>query len=92
MRDQILATQKRSTREARSNVRFGRDANKTLELALRQALRMQHNYIGTEHLLLGVMQQEKDPAAELLTGLGVQYDEAERWPTEELNKLLAARG
>jgi ATP-dependent Clp protease ATP-binding subunit ClpA len=91
VRDKVLATQKRSTRKARSAVRFGRDAKKTLELALRQALRMGHNYIGTEHLLLGVLQQDKDPATEVLASLEVTYDETRGWLEQELNKLLAAK-
>jgi hypothetical protein len=91
VRDKILATQKRSTRKARSNVRFSREAKKSLELALRQALRMGHNYIGTEHLLLGVMQQEKDHAAEILAGLGLTYDATSSWLEAELAKLFAAK-
>lgn len=91
VRDQILAMQKRSPRKARSNVRFGRDAKKTLELALRQALRMGHNYIGTEHLLLGMMQQEKDAATALLAELNLTYDETCRWLEDELDKLLTAK-
>jgi ATP-dependent Clp protease ATP-binding subunit ClpA len=39
----------------RRHVPFTRDAKKALELALREALRLRHNYIGTEHLLLGLL-------------------------------------
>src|SRR5690242_1304192 len=35
-------------------VRFSRDSRKVLELALREAVALRHNYIGTEHLLLGL--------------------------------------
>jgi ATP-dependent Clp protease ATP-binding subunit ClpA len=35
--------------------RFSRDSRKVLELALREALALRHNYIGTEHLLLGLV-------------------------------------
>jgi ATP-dependent Clp protease ATP-binding subunit ClpA len=35
--------------------KFSRDSKKVLELALREALALRHNYIGTEHLLLGLM-------------------------------------
>ncbi|MFL6132906.1 MAG: Clp protease N-terminal domain-containing protein [Nocardioidaceae bacterium] len=35
--------------------RFSRDSKKVLELALREALALRHNYIGTEHLLLGLV-------------------------------------
>jgi hypothetical protein len=91
VRDAVLATQKKTTRKARSTVRFSREAKKTLELSLRQALRMGHNYIGTEHLLLGILQQDKDPAAEILRGLKVGYKDACRWLEDELEKILVAR-
>jgi ATP-dependent Clp protease ATP-binding subunit ClpA len=35
--------------------RFSRESKKVLELALREALALRHNYIGTEHLLLGLV-------------------------------------
>ena len=35
--------------------KFSRDSKKVLELALREALALRHNYIGTEHLLLGLV-------------------------------------
>jgi ATP-dependent Clp protease ATP-binding subunit ClpA len=53
---------------------------------------MAHNYIGTEHLLLGMMQQEKDPATELLHGLNMTRDETSAWLEDEIVKhLIAAR-
>jgi ATP-dependent Clp protease ATP-binding subunit ClpA len=39
----------------RRRPRFGRDAKKVLELALREAVALRHGYIGTEHLLLGLV-------------------------------------
>ena len=53
-------------------------AKKTLELSLREALHLGHNYIGTEHLLLGLLRNEKDRAAQLLSGLGVTWERAEQ--------------
>ena len=44
-----------------SKVPFSPQAKKTLELSLREALKLGHNYIGTEHLLLGVLQGAEDP-------------------------------
>ena len=44
-------------------VPFSPQAKKTLELSLREALKLGHNYIGTEHLLLGVLQGAEDPDA-----------------------------
>ena len=44
-----------------SKVPFSPQAKKTLELSLREALKLGHNYIGTEHLLLGVLQGAEIP-------------------------------
>ena len=45
-------------------------AKKVLELALRESLSLGHNYIGTEHLLLGVVREGEGAAAQVLRGLG----------------------
>jgi ATP-dependent Clp protease ATP-binding subunit ClpC len=45
-------------------------AKKVLELALREALEFGHNYIGTEHLLLGLMREGQGVGAQVLTSLG----------------------
>ena len=45
-------------------------AKKAFELALRAALELHHNYIGTEHLLIGLARDEKGVAAEVLRSVG----------------------
>ena len=70
-------------------MRFSRGAKKTLELALREALHLGHNYIGTEHILLGLLRNEDELAAELLSGLGVTRDRAEEWLRVELATMQA---
>jgi ATP-dependent Clp protease ATP-binding subunit ClpC len=45
-------------------------AKKVLELSLREALQMNHSYIGTEHLLLGLVREGEGVAATVLVGLG----------------------
>jgi ATP-dependent Clp protease ATP-binding subunit ClpC len=49
---------------------FTPSSKKVLELALREALQLGHNYIGTEHLLLGIIRQGQGAAFEVLVGLG----------------------
>ena len=66
-------------------------AKKVLELALREALSLGHNYIGTEHILLGLT-SEDNVGAKVLTGLGFSKDLAEQWITEQLTELLRQRG
>ena len=50
-------------------------SKKVLELALREAMRLEHNYIGTEHLLLGLVRESEGVANQVLTNLGVEGDE-----------------
>lgn len=57
---------------------------KTLELGLREGLRLGHNYIGTEHLLLGLARLDDGVAAQILRDLGV---DAERIQAEMLGAL-----
>jgi ATP-dependent Clp protease ATP-binding subunit ClpC len=46
-------------------------AKKVLELALREALSLGHNYIGTEHILLGLVRENDGVAARILLDVGV---------------------
>ena len=46
-------------------------AKKVLELALREALQLNHSYIGTEHILLGLVREGNGVAATVLVNLGV---------------------
>ena len=54
--------------------RFNHGSKKALELSLRVALSMKHNYIGTEHILLGVLKEERGLGARLLREQGMSYD------------------
>ena len=54
---------------------FTPTCKKTLELALRQALSRGDNFIGTQHLLLGLLQAEDEPSVALLRGQGRSLDE-----------------
>lgn len=56
-------------------VPYDAGARKALELTFREALRMGHNYIGTEHLVLALLEQED--GAGVLTGLGIDKATAE---------------
>ncbi len=51
---------------------FTARAKKVLELALREALQLGHNYIGTEHLLLGIIRDGEGVAATVLGRLGAE--------------------
>jgi ATP-dependent Clp protease ATP-binding subunit ClpC len=66
------------------HIPFSPQAKKVLELSLREANRLGHNYIGTEHLLLGLIRQGGG-AAQLLAGAGVDYDRARQRVIELLH-------
>ena len=50
---------------------FTDSAKRALEQSLRQALALEHNYIGTDHILLGLLADDQDPASRTLLRLGV---------------------
>jgi ATP-dependent Clp protease ATP-binding subunit ClpA len=56
----------------RRRPRFSRAAKKVLELALREAIALRHNYIGTEHLLLGLARSDDRVVADTLAAVGVE--------------------
>jgi len=66
---------------------FSPRAKKAMELAVREALRLGHNYIGTEHILLGVLEEQEGTGGSALAGLGVTRERAEQWLTSELQRL-----
>src|SRR6185312_9472594 len=55
--------------------RFTERARQVVVLAQDEARALRHNYIGTEHLLLGLLREEEGVAARVLDALGVTTDE-----------------
>lgn len=53
--------------------RFSRDSKKVLELALREALALRHNYIGTEHLLLGLVRGGDRVVADTIAAFDIDH-------------------
>ncbi len=51
--------------------RFTKRAKKVMELSLREAVRLHNNYIGTEHLLLGLIREGEGMAAKIMVGSGI---------------------
>src|SRR6516164_925735 len=54
--------------------KFTERARKVLQLAQEEAQRFNHNYIGTEHLLLGLVREGEGVAAKVLRNLGVELN------------------
>jgi len=59
-----------------SHIPFTPRAKKILELSLREALEMHHDFIGTEHLLLGLLREGEGVAAQILTTEGLSLVDA----------------
>ena len=56
------------------HIPFTPRAKKVLELSLREALQMNHSYIGTEHILLGLIREGEGVAAQVLIRLGADLN------------------
>ena len=69
-------------------VPFDLNARKALELTYREALRLGHNYVGTEHLLLALLAAEDDGP---LAALGIDPAAAETHIVQTLSELTAAQ-
>jgi ATP-dependent Clp protease ATP-binding subunit ClpA len=65
----------RGSREPESDIPFTRRAKKVLELSLREALQLGDDYIGSEHILLGLMRESDGVGARVLQRRGVDVAE-----------------
>jgi ATP-dependent Clp protease ATP-binding subunit ClpA len=78
--------------EAASAAPFTREAKKTLELSLREALSLGHNYIGREHLLLGILRDASGPLGVVIDASGLKYDRAREIVAEASPPSVGRRG
>jgi Clp amino terminal domain, pathogenicity island component len=74
--EQIIGRGKQAPASGR--IPFTPRAKKVLELSLREALQLNHNYIGTEHILLGLIREGEGVAAQALVQLGADLDRVRR--------------
>jgi len=73
------------------HVPFDSRAMKVLELTLREALALGHNYIGTEHILLGLLEEEENVGGGPLAGLGITRERARDWLVPVLERMAEAK-
>jgi ATP-dependent Clp protease ATP-binding subunit ClpC len=71
------------------HIPFTPRAKKVLELALREALQLGHNYIGTEHILLGLVREGEGVAAQVLVALGSDLERVRQAVLHLLEGYLA---
>ena len=89
--EQVQERVEESVRRGKATIALGElpytsRAKKVLEFAMAEARELNHSYVGTEHLLLGLLREEKGIAAEVLGQLGVSLEDARR----ETLKLLGS--
>jgi ATP-dependent Clp protease ATP-binding subunit ClpC len=66
-------------------------AKKVLELSLREALQLGHNYIGTEHMLLGLVREGEGVAAQVLVNLGADLSRVRQQVIQLLSGYQAGK-
>ncbi|MFN2566144.1 MAG: Clp protease N-terminal domain-containing protein [Gemmatimonadaceae bacterium] len=88
MRRRIEATVKegRAAPPSGPELPYTSRAKRVLELAMSEARELNHTYVGTEHLLLGLLREEKGIAAQVINDAGVTLDRAR---VETLRRLNA---
>jgi ATP-dependent Clp protease ATP-binding subunit ClpC len=95
VREKVGEYSPRDDKMLSGHVPFSPRAKKTLELSLREALQLGHNYIGSGHILLGLIREERGTAAKVLSELGVELEAARNLvadPGEQAESQAPAAG
>ena len=87
IRNAVLDTLKRGAESLRTgpDLPYTSRAKRVLELSMTEARELNHSYVGTEHLLMGLIREERGIAAQILASLGVTADKTRA----EIIRLLA---
>jgi ATP-dependent Clp protease ATP-binding subunit ClpC len=93
VRDQVVQIVGHGAEPTPGQIPFTPRAKKVLELALREAKSLGHNFIGTEHILLGVVRENEGVASQILLDFGVDAEkvrnEIARVPVRPLSRPKA---
>jgi len=73
--DQLMQLKGKSQPQVEIERRQTPHSIKVIEYAIEEAIAMDHNYIGTEHILLGLLRESDGVAAMVLANLGVKIDD-----------------
>jgi len=84
VRQRVEEVTDRGEQAPSGRILFTPQAKKVLELALLESIQLGHHYIGTEHILLGLIREGDGVAAQVLSGLGADLDGAR----EQVIRLL----
>jgi ATP-dependent Clp protease ATP-binding subunit ClpC len=84
VRQQVEEIIGQGRRAPSGHIPFTAPAKEVLELSLREALQLGHNYIGTQHILLGLIGEGEGVAAQVLVKLGADHNRVR----QQVNQLL----
>ncbi|HEY2523239.1 MAG TPA: Clp protease N-terminal domain-containing protein, partial [Streptosporangiaceae bacterium] len=76
----------------RGHIAFRPESKEAIDQALRASADLGHDWVGTEHLLLGLIRAEESRAAQVLRSLGFTSDELHETVRTEVTNRIAARG
>ncbi|MEU1801467.1 Clp protease N-terminal domain-containing protein [Streptomyces sp. NPDC019937] len=85
VRERLISSAGSSAKPPTGSIPFTPRAKTALEMALKDALTLGHNYIGTEHLLLGLMREEEGTGGKVLRGFATRQQ-----VREEIIRILTA--
>jgi ATP-dependent Clp protease ATP-binding subunit ClpC len=88
IRSEVVGTVGEGDGAPSGHIPFTARAKKVLELSLREALQLGHDYIGTEHILLGLIREGEGVAAQVLGKLGADLDRVRA----SVNQLVSGMG
>src|SRR3989454_7076252 len=92
--EEVSAKIEETVKQGKAGARAGPDlpytsrAKKVLEFSMMEARELNHRYVGTEHLLLGILREEKGIGAQVLTDAGVTLETAR----SEVLRVLGTKG
>ena len=95
--DQVHERVTESVRQGKATIALGElpytsPAKKVLEFAMSEARELNHSYVGTEHLLLGLLRESKGIAAQVLNSLGVSIEDARSETLKVLGSDVSSSG
>jgi ATP-dependent Clp protease ATP-binding subunit ClpC len=89
VRQQVEETVSRGQQAPSGHIPFTPQAKNVLRLALSESMALDHHYIGTEHILLGLMREGDGVAAQVLAELGADLDQVRQQVRQLLHDYQA---
>jgi ATP-dependent Clp protease ATP-binding subunit ClpC len=92
LRREVESLVGRGQQPTKGHIPFTPAAKKVLELALRESVQLGHEYIGTEHLLLGLLREGEEPGAQVLQQRGIELNTVRQEVVRLLHGYQASEG